>query len=62
MVPPSLSFHTHDFMLRRGTYFQATSAILRFPRGPTKWEGAEGRRREWRGDALLLGLRWEMYL
>ncbi|KAK5863986.1 hypothetical protein PBY51_000965 [Eleginops maclovinus] len=43
MVPPSLSSTLTASCCRGEHYFQATSAILRLPRGPVEWEG---RRRE----------------
>lgn len=42
-------------MLRRGTYFQATTAILRLPRGPTKWEGWREEWSEVMGERGTLG-------
>lgn len=43
MVPPSLSSTLTASCCRGEHYFQATSAILRLPRGPVEWEGkAEG--------------------
>lgn len=56
MVPPSLSSTLTASFCRGEHYFQATSAILRLPRGPVEWEG---RRRERREEARQRGL-WEM--
>lgn len=48
MVPPSLSSTLTASCCRGERYFQATSAILRLPRGPVEWEG---RRRDARKEA-----------
>lgn len=39
MVPPSLSSTLTASCCGGERYFQATSAILRLPRGPVEWEG-----------------------
>ncbi|KAI3357830.1 hypothetical protein L3Q82_016213 [Scortum barcoo] len=58
MVPPSLS-STLTASCRGGErYFQATSAILRLPRGPAEWEGR--RREEKRRRGNVSGGCWEM--
>lgn len=53
MVPPSLSSTLTASCCRGEHYFQATSAILRLPRGPVEWEG---RRRELREEAQPQGM------
>lgn len=50
MVPPSLSSTLTASCCRGEHYFQATSAILRLPRGPVEWEG-----RRWREEARPRG-------
>lgn len=52
MVPPSLSSTLTASCCGGEHYFQATSAILRLPRGPVEWEGRRRGREGGREVAL----------
>lgn len=60
MVPPSLSFTLTASCCRVERYFQATSAILRLPRGQSgREDGGSGGRRRGRGEAGNSSLKTE---
>lgn len=52
MVPPSLPFTLTASCCRGERYFQATSAILRLPRGPVEWEGSSRVKGRGRGHGI----------